>query len=234
MSEVGRERALIVVFLGPVGSGKSTHMKILEEWLLHRGYSVKRFFIKSFHLASHLLLDLLLSNAMCRLLLSRPCKRWEVLYRFRGTSFLRFLVFFDAFFSLVLVVAALRLVAKRYSVVLVEEYLYGSLADYLYLLSLSGQPNRYYVKLVTGHVLKLLNSLPPALVFYFDADTDTLKRRWIERGSDVERGEYLEMQRSLLPVLVRLTGAQMVYVDTVSKTIEEVNRALRARIARLL
>jgi hypothetical protein len=106
-------------------------------------------------------------------------------------------------------------------VVIVEEYIPATLADYIYLAKAIEQSPKVLMW-ASKMLSRLLPLCKPTVAIYLDAKDKSLSSRWFERKSLPETSGYLEMQRTLLPSLLNsmLQGC-VLKIDTSEKTIEE-------------
>jgi hypothetical protein len=211
----------LVVFVGTVGSGKSTQMRLLE-----REFRAKGLRVKSTHLKSNSLLAAWLIAALARIL-ARPQevtpiralidKRPDIFRRLFRTW-----LALDVLGIALLFVVKILLPLKLRSIVLVEEYLPATIADYLYLSRVVGcslPRTSFAVRLMLA-----MSEAAPAHTIFLDARLDELERRWKRRKSYAEKPDYLQMQRTLLPPLSKMISSQEIfYVDTTGQSIAETN-----------
>jgi hypothetical protein len=213
----------IVVFAGTVGAGKSTQMKILRRELENRKLRVKTTFIKSGHLIVNiwetLLARLLTSNRhdvhpTTALIEERPL----VL-----KGLFRLLVILDVFCVYLKFLITVYIPVRIGFIVLVEEYIPATIADYVYLAKAIGQqPIR--LTFPSDLLLRLIGANTPVEIVFLDASDETLCFRWAKRKSFSEKKDYLHMQRTLIPLLLNsIMPNHVLYLDTTRKTIEETN-----------
>ena len=184
----------MVAFLGPVGVGKSTVMLYLAEVLRIRGQRVHVDVLKSFHGISYALWFFI-----ARILGLRSGGRyapWLLLIRGGRSRIAKLLLnltlYFDAYFFIPAKLLLLRLLKRLGFVVLVEEYAYTSILDYLYtskqMLNMRSLPQTP-LKIV----LSLLARYEPDAVIILMADTRELVRRWRKRGYGEPQQHYLKL-----------------------------------------
>lgn len=195
MSSLLRSRnGALVVFLGPVGVGKSTIMRYLAEVFRVQGRRIYVSFLKSFHGASFVLW--LLTARILGLKSRGRYAPWLLLIKAGKVKVSRTLFSFTMYFDASLFIPAklllLRLLKKLGFVVLVEEYAYTSILDYLYIgkqmlgmKSLPRTPLNIILSLLTRHE-------PDALIILM-ADTRELVRRWHKRGYGEPQRQYLKL-----------------------------------------
>ena len=184
----------MIVFLGPVGVGKSTVMRYLAGVIRVRGRRVHVSVLKSFHGISYALWFF-----TARILGFRSRGRyapWLLLSRGGQNTVAKLLLsltmYFDVFFFIPLKLLLLRLLKRLGFVVLVEEYAYTSILDYLYtgkqMLGMKSLP-RTPLKIISS----LLTRYEPDAVIVLMADTRELVRRWRKRGYGEPQQRYLKL-----------------------------------------
>ena len=217
----------IVDFLGPVGVGKSTQVRLLKAKLNDKGYSVKSTFLKSGHLFSYLFLRMLARGTVgqgmpdvspIRALIDQRPELYRRLFR----PWLAL----DLFSVVAKSLFAVYLPMKSGLLVLVEEGIPATIADYLYLCDVLGVPREKSFAAV-----KLLAALHarmgPVAIVVLSADQAALSSRWAERGSSAEREDYVLAQRELLPTISRvLAGRLLLSLDTTSRSRTETSNLI--------
>lgn len=194
----------MVVFLGLVGVGKSTIMHYLAEVLRVRGRRVYVSFLKSFHGASFALWFF-----TARILGLRSRGRyapWLLLIKGGKIKVAKLLLsltmYFDAFLFIPTKLLLLRLLKRLGFVVLVEEYAYTSILDYLYtgkqMLNMKSLP-----RTPLNIILSLLTRYEPDALIILIADTRELVRRWHKRGYGEPQQQYLKLLMHYCTNIVR-------------------------------
>jgi thymidylate kinase len=205
----------LVAFLGPVGVGKSTVMHYLAEVLRVQGRRVYVSFLKSFHGASFALwffiariLGLRSKGKYAPWLLLIKAGKVKV-----AKPLLNLTMHFDAFLFIPAKLLLLRLLKKLGFVVLVEEYAYTSILDYLYtgkqMLGMKSLPQT-----PLNIVLRLLTRYKPDAVIILMADTRELVRRWRKRGYGEPQQHYLKLLMHYCVNMVR--HSRKIVIDTTS------------------
>jgi len=219
----------LVAFLGPVGVGKSTIMHYLAEVLRIRGRGVYVTVLKSFHGASFALwfftartLSLRSRGRYAPWLLLIKAGRIKV-----AKLLLSLAMYFDAFLFIPAKLFLLRLLKKLGFVVLVEEYAYTSILDYLYtgkqMLGVESLP-----QIPLNIVLSLLTRYEPDVLIVLMADTRELVSRWRKRGYGEPQQQYLKLLTHYCMNIVR--HARKIIIDTTdlneSQTLEFVYKSI--------
>ena len=219
-------RPRVIAFVGPVGAGKSTHVKLLASRFSKNGLKVKTTSLKTNHFFASILV-FILTQILVR-------KRKDV-YRIRALIDDKPSVFrrlFRLWLSLDVISVSLQFLLTIYLplmvgyTVLVEEYIPATIADYIYISKVLGLPfgTRSFA---SKFMLKLMHLGGPTQVIFLHADAETLKFRWNCRGSSDEKSDYLSMQHSTLVSLSKnLSSQEMLYVNTTFQTIEETQRLI--------
>jgi hypothetical protein len=220
----------IIAFIGVVGAGKSTHMKLFDSKLKKRGFKVKMSYMKTGHLFAFIF-EILLA----KIFTSRRRNVFPVraLLEERPTLFKRI---FRLWLGLDLINITLKFLTDIYLplrlgyIVLVEEYIPATISDYIYLSRVINSPLKVN-SFVINYLLRLMILCGPIQIVFLDAKDDELKRRWGLRGSPDERKDYLRMQRTLLLRMSReLSSYGLIYIDTGVKTLAEVQKLIMTQI----
>ncbi|MEM3826624.1 MAG: hypothetical protein QXZ08_03580 [Nitrososphaeria archaeon] len=215
----------VIIFVGTVGAGKSTQMKLLSSALKSNGLKVKVTFIKTGHILAYLLESLL-----ARMLVAKRRDVYPIRALIEDKSFIfkklfRFWLILDMLSVSIRFLFSVFLPLKMGRVVLVEEYIPASIADYVYLSRDINFPIKN-ILFVVNYMLRLLHVCNPVSTIFLDADDFCLVDRWRRRKSPIEVSDYLKMQRTLLFNLSKNLSDNFLYVDTTNKTIEEVHKLI--------
>jgi len=220
----------LIVFVGPVGSGKSTHMKILCSKLRQKGLKVKVSFLKTGHLFAFIL-EILLARIVAS-------KRKDVfpiraLLEEKPTLFRRI---FRLWLGLDLISITLKFFTSIYLplrlgyIVLVEEHIPATVSDYVYLSRITNFPLGVD-SFAINYLLRLMNLCGPTQIIFLDAKDSELRIRWKLRGSFDEREDYLQMQRALLLQMSReLSPNGLIYINTEAKTLAETQELIMSHL----
>jgi thymidylate kinase len=210
--------AQVIAFLGPVGAGKSTQIRLLASKLSNQGLRVK---VTS--LGTNELFARVLVHILTRFLL---IKRNDV-FPIRGLiedkpkifkKLFKFWLFLDLVSVHIAYLYRVYIPTVMGYTVIVEEYLPASIADYMYL-SKALDIRSKFVYFVLVPILRLFYLCSP-MMFFLDTNVDELKLRWKRRGSLMEKTDYIHMQRtSLLSLSKKLSPHEVLYVNTTNQTI---------------
>lgn len=216
----------LIVFLGTVGSGKSTQMKLLASELHKKGLNVKTTSIKTNHLFAQLLTRILVYILVknkkdvypVRALIEekpgifrRLFKLWLILDMFSIS--LRFLL-------------TISLPTRMDCTILVEEYIPATISDYIYLSRALDIPIEAS-SFVTMFMLKLIHLGGSINTVFLDAQLDTLRSRWKNRRSSDENPDYINMQRTtLLSLSKTLSSQKVLHINTTNQSIMETHKLI--------
>lgn len=213
----------LVVFVGTVGSGKSTQMELVAYKLRRKGFKTKVSTLKTNHLLSHLL-----TIAVQRILVNSERNPFTIGVLIERKPLVlkklfRLWLVLDAFSISVKFIWDVALPLRSGRIVLVEEYLPAIITDYAYISKAVGlSPN------VTIGVIRFLSRILSSPGFmeivFLDASQIVLQERWKLRGSPREKAEYLQIQQTLLLLCSeKLSDHRLLRVDTTTQSVTETN-----------
>jgi hypothetical protein len=217
-------RGRVIVFLGPVGVGKSTIIRGLTQELRARGFRTYTTFIKSFHGPAYALWVL-----TARLLgLNGRYSPWFMISRSGRVTLAKRLtvlsIYLDAFFSIPLKLVLTRLLRYVGYFVISEEYLNSTIFDHIYLVIDVGIRDKYV--LIPLSVLgSLLNKYAPDITIVLKAGLPELRRRWSIRGYGEPELRYVLLQNAFLDKLdyvLHVDTLGMGVKDTLHRILDEV------------
>ncbi len=200
-----------------VGAGKSTQIRLLANALRCQNLSVQVSFIKTGHVFAYLLeyflvkllvrerSDLYLVGALIEArpgLFKRLFKLWLTLDIFSIS--IRFLL-------------TVYIPIKRHRIVIVEEYLYASIADYIYIVKKLGLSLKTLYP-AANFLLRLFKLSGNVQTIFLNANNVELAKRWDKRFSLKEKIEYLQMQHYVLLPLSMLSPS-FLYLETDKRNI---------------
>lgn len=215
----------LIAFMGPVGSGKSTHMRLLYSKLKGRGLRVKMSFLKTGHLFAFVLEAFLAKIVAGK---RRDVSPIRALVEERPHLFKRL---FRLWLALDLISVIIKFLIGIYVplklgyIVLVEEYIPATISDYIYLAKIIKFPLRVN-SFAINYLLKLMSLYNPTQIIFLDAENSELTYRWKLRGSFNEREDYVRMQRTILLQISKKLSYKFLYINTGTKTIKETHKLL--------
>lgn len=223
-------RPSIIVFAGPVGSGKSTQMRLLASELKHKKIKVKLSFLKTGHIFAYLL-EVFLAKMLAS-------KRKDV-YPIRALLEEKPHIFkkiFRLWLSLDVISISIKFLFTIYIplklgyIIIVEEYIPAVISDYIYLCRITEcilKPESLAIALL----LKLMRLGRFTQVVFLDAENDELRLRWKRRGSPYEKDDYLKMQRTtLLSISRKLSSSELLYINTGKQAVRETHQLIKKRL----
>lgn len=187
-------------------------MSLLASNLKHRKFKVKTTFLKRGHLLSYFL-----EASIARIIIRKKtdysirtiAEQRPILLK----NLLKLFLFLDTISISYRFFVTVYLPKKLGYVILVEEYMQAAIADYITLskfvdfdvrkLSLS-------IKVFSG----LAHVGGPFQTIFLDAPDSSLRSRWVQRKSPVQRSDYLVMQRTLLYSVSKALSASVFYINT--------------------
>jgi GTPase SAR1 family protein len=193
-------RGRLIVFLGPVGVGKSTIIRGLTQELRARGFRTYTTFIKAFHGPAYALWVL-----TARLLgLNGKYAPWFIIPGSRRVNLARTLItlsiYLDAFFLVPLKLALIRVLRYIGYYVISEEYLNSTIFDYIYSIIDMGAQDEL-VTIPLNVLSSMLNKYPPDITIVLKADLPELRHRWVMRGYGDPQLRYVLLQYAFLDKL---------------------------------
>jgi thymidylate kinase len=171
-------KPIVIVFIGNVGAGKTTHIYALSKALNKLGYTVHVTTLKTIF----------------------PFTQLTSPFTKHNTPLLRIAMSLDLMFNTVRlpILALIKTVVwpllRKRQIVLLDEHLPGSLVDYIYngivysIVPVSLIASKSLIRLFT--LLDLLDFN----IIYLYSDKDILSKRWAKRGTSTEKRLYLIIQ----------------------------------------
>lgn len=219
----------IFVFLGPVGSGKSTQISLLTQNLKHRGFKVSSTQLKAFHILSNILIIFLMLS------LHEKTERnsYRILRKKRSSIGIRLfsvLTFLDIPSFMLRYLATIAMPRKLGYILLVEEYIPGTVADYLFWWNKIERKHELSAAFLNFTQRLFYKNEQMTTIFYLDGAICKLMERITLRNTYTEELDYIEMQRSLLLYIARYfnSAERFHYIDTTSMDVLAVERKILA------
>jgi thymidylate kinase len=183
----------LIVFLGPVGVGKSTIIRGLAQVLKTRGFRVFTIFIKAFHGPVYVLWILTVKL----LGLGSRYAPWFIVPKSGRINLAKMLmvvsIYLDAFFSIPLRLIVTRILSHAGYYILSEEYIQSTLFDYIFTF-INFNIKSKYINTPMKALYSLLSKYPPDITIVLIADLSELMRRWMIRGYGDPQPRYVLLQ----------------------------------------
>lgn len=177
-------KALVAMFIGKVGSGKSTYIQLVSSILRMRGLTVHKTYVKTVFILTPLLSRVLQT-------FHSSISKYTFLWKFCvcidlviNVVLMPLMIYFRTYFTPLLL---------RRKVVLIEEHLPGIVVDYFHaaiLLNLMSFVSRLIKFLFRFAFIDSKNYL----IIHLQCNDDELVKRWILRNTLPERKTYLKVQ----------------------------------------
>jgi thymidylate kinase len=221
------------VFVGTVGAGKSTQIKLLASALKRNKLRVKIAFLKSGHLLAYVLEVILVRLLMGSRKEVYPIK---VLVDERQNLFrkiFKFWLILDVVSISIRFLLTIYIKIKMQRVVLVEEYFAATIADYAYLAGILGLPTKT-IFFAVSFILRLLYLGGNIQTVFLDASDTSLEARWRHRASPKEDHRYLQMQRTLLLSVSKRVSQTFIYIQTGGQTVEKTHESIVTHLEKIM
>lgn len=217
----------LVVFLEPVGVGKSTIIRGLTQELKARGFRTYTTFVKVFHGSAYTLWVLTV-----RLLgLNGKYAPWFIMPRcgrvdLAGTLMV-LSIYFDAFLSIPFKLMIIRILRYFKYHILSEEYIQSTLFDYIFAIIDLKIKDKFINIPISSMYILLIKYLPDEIVV-LTADVYELRRRWKIRGCGDPQLQYVLLHVIYLNKLCNLKNTIIIDTtnigikETISKVLNEV------------
>ena len=196
-------KANVIAILGPVGAGKSTIINILIKQLRENRLKVKSAYIKAFHGPSFALWKLI--SYVIAHKEDNKLAPWYVIGKV-NPEVAKLLLLVSTYLDSITIpfMLMLKVMLPKFcgADILIEEYLPGTLLDYIY--SFYKLERTGYDHFLPFRILRSLSiKYKPDVTALLDADLPILKKHWGERGYGDPQIEYVLFQRRILPKLLQ-------------------------------
>ncbi len=200
-------RGYFIVFLGPVGVGKSTVIRGLARELRARGFKVYTTFIKAFHGPSYIVWVLIAK--LLGLKFSKFASPWYVIpksgrLRLARTIFI-ITTYVDAFLSIPLKILQVWVFKALGAYVLSEECLNVSIPEYIFALHTMGCTCTKICRIPLRVISYFAKRYVPDEIIVLDSSNNTLRERWAMRREGVPDPIYFALQRTYILANVNRT-----------------------------
>jgi GTPase SAR1 family protein len=208
-------RGRLIVFLGPVGVGKSTIIRGLTQELRAHGFRTYTTFIKAFHGPAYALWVL-----TARLLgLNGKYAPWFIIPRSGRVNLARTLmmlsIYLDAFLSIPFKLVIIKILKYFKYYILSEEYIQSTLFDYIFAtidLKIKGK----FINIPINIMYILLIKYLPDVIVVLMADIYELRRRWKIRGYGDPQLRYIKLQYIFLNEIHKLNRTLNINTSNIS------------------
>jgi thymidylate kinase len=215
----------IIAFVGTVGAGKSTQIR-----LLRARFRKNKVRVKATGLKTNVFLAQALVLFINRLLSikSRDLYPIKTLIDEKPTLFKKLFklwLLLDTIGVSIQFILTVYLPMKVGYTVLIEEYIPATIADYIYVSRTINLPLRNLS--FTVNLMSKLIQIAPVQLIFLDAKTSELHIRWKRRKSLAEKPDYLEMQRTtLLALSTKFSSNEMLRINTANRTIQQTHTTI--------
>ncbi len=220
-------RGRLIVFLGPVGVGKSTVIRGLAVELRARSFRVSTVFIKAFHGPSYLLWMFIAGLLGLRIDWIAP---WYIIPKSGRLELARALtalsIYLDTFIMIPFKLLKMFMFRALGFYVLSEEYIHSTLIDYVYSCIMLRLRCRL-LKLPLLLLSLLLSKYVPDRIVVLNASNSVLRRRWRLRGYGDPQLHYVKIQRALL---LKIADRGVFIIDTNGLSIADVVKLIMNKV----
>jgi thymidylate kinase len=217
----------LIVFLGPVGVGKSTIIKYLIQRLKIQKVKVYYEFIKYFHGPSYILWAFVAFIILGIKQKKRAYSPWLILNKSGYIDLAKKLTFLsmslDTFFSIPLKLIKITILKNLGYYVFCEEYLYSTIIDYKGGI-VGYKINNKLAKFIISTLGVLLSKYKPDIVIILTANISELMKRWAIRGYGEPQLSYVKNQYTFINAFINKLHELNTYyivIDTTNLSIDE-------------
>lgn len=212
-------RSRLIAFFGPDGTGKSTHAKLLVDYLQSHKVKVKKAWIRSPHTVAYLLSYFFVKIGFCRTD-SNPFGRRKKFPAVHTSKSLRL------FWAIIEMLSVIPLIVYRVYIplflgytVIAERYVVDTVVNVAYYTN-----DLRFLKSSTAKLL--LRLIPKNTIFiYLDSDYSTLISR---RGRNVESYDFFRFQRIGYEIIGNSLG--VILINTSKNSIEQTSTKILHRL----
>ncbi|MEM3610243.1 MAG: hypothetical protein QW076_05080 [Candidatus Anstonellales archaeon] len=212
-------KSFIIVFIGLVGSGKSTNIKLLSMWLRQRGVKTRGTILKT---------CFFVTNCFSKFF-------YKVSVQHNNFLINRITVLLDLIINTFFIIPISSLFKIKFwknmgYTLLVEEYLPGILVDFFHL-TLLYKLNRNIIKLFIKILYACLD-IRKIIIILPICNYGVLQLRWAKRGSSKEHAIYLASQQKIFEIFASTTDK--VFLLSTDKNIRDVFREITLTISSIM
>lgn len=227
-------KGIIITFVGLVGAGKSTHIRLLSRTLRRSGSTPKISWLKTNHLFAYILLYLLSRIVTIR----KPDYLIRVFLTYHRRLFDRIYnvwLALDLISMLVRYITTILLPLKLGRIILVEEYVPAILADLHYFNYRLKRKRKPWIARLYETILLAIYNKHKNIVVYIYADPQVLHKRWIKRGTPIEDLTYILFQEKILKKLAMILPAEKrIFINTSHRSLIEVHNEIYGSLIQLI
>lgn len=215
----------IIAFVGFVGAGKSTIMRHISSMFTLEGFNVKTTAVTIDMRISKSLFPFLIKFFNSSKILIFQIDRILQILDLSLNTFITLPL--SAFFKV-------SLWRKFNRLVLVEEFFFGSITNYIHVSRIS-KIKGFPINFLLDFLFRIISKhLTDTIIIFLSADYTTLYRHWCIRKTCTEHTSYLESQRIALNILMKLTNPHLIFLDSSNKTVTETITELKPLLSKAL
>ncbi len=217
----------LLVFLGPVGVGKSTVIRGILALLESKGIKCYKEFFKVFHGIAYLLWILIAKLIN----LPNAYAPWFMMPYTRGIRLARYLIilsaYMDSFLNLPLKLLKIKILKSLNYIVISEEYLYSTIFDYIYSYVSYGIKGNIF-KIPIKFLWILAKKYTPDKIIILEAPINELLVRWRSRGYGEPSLKYIKTQIYFLKII---NDKSAIRINTYELNAQETIKTILDRLA---
>jgi deoxyadenosine/deoxycytidine kinase len=222
-----KKRGKFIVFMGPVGVGKSTIVRCLSQTLKMRGLRVLVTFIKSYHGLSYVMWSFVAKLVKA----PKGYAPWYSIPTLLGLKRVARVLatlsaYCDAMLFLPIKLAVITLVKRLGFYAISEEFLTVTFLDYLISQKDLGTVAKFPLKVLYVSSIRF----KPDLTFFLDAELNVLAKRWFIRGYGDPQERYINLEKTIIPRICRELEYTYIAIDTSRKKLREIIEIVESQL----